>query len=260
MSAQLALSLPVRVTFAYAPNDDAAMEPWEIRVRYHFVANSLTRARREELFEVLSPEEKRRLARFEFENDRCLFLEAHALLRRTLSSLCPIDAREWRFQATSQGRPELASHHAEDLRFSLTHTRGLVACVVCRKQDVGIDAEEIRGDLLSQRDWGRILSAREHEALAACEPAVRTRRLFESWTLKEAFFKGLGHGLTEPPDSIAVRFHPGKDPDVSLVAADRDLSAWRFALVPVHEDYVLAVAIRFGSDLECDLLIHAEAD
>ena len=95
--------------------------------------------------EWLSAEERTRCARLAFASDRRDFIAAHALLRHALSAHGHRDAREWLFIPDANGKPELASAPGErpQLAFNLSHTRGLVACVVARDVDVGIDVERV---------------------------------------------------------------------------------------------------------------------
>src|SRR3954469_18866541 len=78
---------------------------------------------------LLDAEEEERAARFHFDVDRRMYVGAHALLRRALSRHAPFEPASWRFVTRSHGRPEIAAP-ASRLRFSLSHTRRLVACAV----------------------------------------------------------------------------------------------------------------------------------
>src|SRR5260221_12358608 len=94
---------------------------------------------------LLEPHERERAARFHFETDRRMYIGAHTLLRRALSTQAAVDAAAWRFVRSDLGRPEIAEPACVPrLRFSLSHTRAIAACAVVPAIDVGFDVEEIR--------------------------------------------------------------------------------------------------------------------
>ena len=92
------------------------------------------------------------------------------------------------------------------LAFSLTHTRGLVACAVTRGHAVGIDVEGIRPVPSAQHIADTRMTASEAASLASCAPEDLETRFLELWTLKEAYSKALGLGLQLPLDSRAFGF------------------------------------------------------
>jgi 4'-phosphopantetheinyl transferase len=165
--------------------------------------------------QTLSQEELQRFRAFHFDQDRKDYAFAHALLRRTLSDLDLGTApRDWQFAPLASGKPAVADR--SDLDFSLTHTRGLVACAVTRKGAVGIDAETdqraIEVDLL-MRD---VCSTGERRDLATRQGSDKTSRFLDFWTLKEAFLKAGGLGITA--DLTAVSFTLVGDRDIALSA------------------------------------------
>ena len=53
-----------------------------------------------------------------------------ALVRTTLSRYAEVDPAAWRFERNRYGRPHLLAGQCDrDLRFNLSHTRGLIASV-----------------------------------------------------------------------------------------------------------------------------------
>ncbi len=113
---------------------------------------------------------------------------AYALLRRVLLTDCGIASADIR--KTPAGKPYLADSH---VRFSLSHTRGLVCCAVSSDGEVGIDAERIRK--APKRAAERVCTERELRDIRASEDP--NRRFFMYWTLKESISKKRGVGLRE---------------------------------------------------------------
>src|SRR5262245_24058734 len=93
---------------------------------------------------ILSPEESAQLQRLVFEHSRSEYLLGRALCRTTLSRYSDTAPEKWSFLPNAHGRPEIARpKDSPPLRFNLTHTRGLAACLVTMERDVGVDAEDL---------------------------------------------------------------------------------------------------------------------
>jgi 4'-phosphopantetheinyl transferase len=92
-----------------------------------------------------------------FEQHRRQFALSHGLVRAAPSRLVPaIHPAAWCFEPDRYGRPMIAGPvGAGLLHFSLSHTRGCVACVISPFRAVGVDVEET-----SRRD--RLLAIAEH--------------------------------------------------------------------------------------------------
>ena len=210
--------------------------------------------------DLLSEEERTRCARFMFARDRRDFAIAHALLRQTLSRHHPIPPREWTFVPEPHGKPRISADltTAADLHFNIAHTHGLVACAVSRGADVGIDVEEIerRSDPLEIAS--RYFSVIETEDLKRCAPDDRFERFTEIWTLKEAYIKAIGKGLSLPLDEFAFRF---EDPSaLRFTAATCEATAWSFALfAPTHGHRMAVAARRVGTQVRPRIILQSDA-
>lgn len=188
--------------------------------------------------DLLDAGERARWGRFVFPEDRRLYAAAHALLRRVLSRHAPRDPRDWRFVAGPWGRPELApGQGAGELRFSLTHCRGLVACAVARGGPVGVDAEALdrRLDVAAIADT--VFTPAERAWLDAAPGGQRAEAFFALWTLKEAYVKARGLGLSLPLTAFSVRAEP---PGITPAADDPDL--WHAELQRATPRHFVAVA------------------
>jgi len=201
--------------------------------------------RRQRSNAALSAEERGRLERFLLDRNRREFLLAHGLLRHALSQHAPAVApSEWRFASGPHGRPEIAGPPAAPpLRFNLTHTDGLVACVVTASGEVGVDAEAIDRPVQPAEIATRFFAPAEVAALRA-QPEERQREyFFRCWTLKEAYLKACGSGFSLPLDrfSMAIdglgpRIHFGPEID------DRP-DRWRFFERQPSPRHTLAIAV-----------------
>lgn len=196
---------------------------------------------------VLSSDERARGERFRIDPARRDFAIAHALLRTTLGEVGGIRPADWRFDADVNGKPRVAQDgHAPCLRFSLTHTRGFVACVVARDVDVGIDVERTA----RAADWrgvaSRFFSAAEMTALdGVTDPERQAARFIELWTLKEAWAKATGVGV---PRALAMAaFEIAADGAIRATLPEPTGSAaWYFELQSPEPGVRLALAVCEG--------------
>ncbi len=200
----------------------------------------------EKYWGLLCDEERQRQQRFRFQRDRHLYLVAHALVRTTLSRYLPVAPWQWRFSQNRYGRPEIAVPRAEaGLRFNLSHTHGLVACVATAAIDCGVDVEQTERieDLMSLAT--SVFSGREVENLRARPAARQRRRFFQFWTLKEAYIKACGMGLALPLDQFSFLLDRPGVIDVAFAPGFEDRPQdWQFAQSQPSPRHLLAVALR----------------
>lgn len=193
---------------------------------------------------LLSAEEQTRAGRLLFEEDRALRIVARAHVRTVLSQYADISPEAWRFKTTEMGRPLVTNALPFPMFFSLTHTRGLVASVVWSQPQCGIDAERLDRKLeaisLARHSFAPTESA-ELEPLSAEQ---RQHRFLQLWTLKEAFAKAMGQGLSLGLDRACFSDleHPIRP--VFDVALGEDATRWSFRTEQPTEWHLVSVALR----------------
>jgi 4'-phosphopantetheinyl transferase len=193
---------------------------------------------------LLSKEEAARARRFRFDKDRRRFALTRALVRRELSRYVDIPPEDWRIENEAQGRPFVAwPAEGAELRFSAAHTEGLVLCAVAAGREIGADVERLRDDA-SLDVAGHFFAPSEMQALRAAPPERRAESFFTCWTLKEAYIKARGLGLSLPLDKFA--FDLAGDPCTRVVfdpALGDDASAWRFFSLRPTPQHLAAVCV-----------------
>lgn len=193
--------------------------------------------------QILSAAEQERRARFVFDRDRREFTAAHALLRAALSRWEQCPPSEWVFTAGQNGKPSLADAHASTLEFNIAHTRGMVACALTRGFVVGVDVENVDRAVDGESVARNFFSPAEVSALATCSSEERPTRFIELWTLKEAFLKATGMGLSHPLGDFGFNFASAGRLGFNAPPGT-DASVWHFALYAPSGRHRLAVAIH----------------
>jgi 4'-phosphopantetheinyl transferase len=192
--------------------------------------------RREAALSLLTAGERERLERYHFQRDRQLYLATRSLLRRSLSRAAGVPPGAWRFEAGAHGRPEIASP-LSPLRFNASHTRGLVMVAVVVGRDIGVDVECVPESApldVVDRSFAPAERAIVRSAPAGEQPA----RFAELWTLKEAYVKARGLGLSLALEGFAFQLSPPR-----LVVAD-DLSDWEVESHAPTPQHRAAVCVR----------------
>ena len=155
---------------------------------------------------------------------------ARALLRAMLTRFHGADPLAWHFLTEPGGRPHVDLDRAPfpttaetRPRFSLSHTRGLAACLVSlgpwpAVADLGVDAEwTARPTFPAGRLAARFFHADESAALQSVPRGPERESLFLTlWTRKEAVLKALGLGIA---NHLALYACAGEPPRVSGDAA-----------------------------------------
>jgi 4'-phosphopantetheinyl transferase len=192
---------------------------------------------------MLDPQERARARRFISAQDRREFVVCHALLRLMLSQIADRPPEGWRFSLGTHGKPSLVAEHGlPDLQFNVTHTRGAVAVGVAWRNPVGVDVQ-IFGSCSDQLDLAtRFFADTEAELVRRASESDRPRVFAQIWTLKEAYIKATGVGLSAPLDSFAFNLDPLR---VEFRRGSSQIpAAWQFASSMITEHHVLSVALH----------------
>src|SRR5439155_15428011 len=113
-----------------------------------------------------------------------------------------------------------------------SHTHGLVACAVTRGADVGLDVERIDRGVDARAIAARYFTEAEATFIESGPDGDPQLRFAEVWTLKEAFVKAVGRGLSHPLHEFGFAFEGprGIRFDAGAGARAEDSSDWAFAL------------------------------
>jgi len=191
---------------------------------------------------LLSPAERDRASRFLFERDRRRFAAARGRLRQLLGRYLDAPPSAVLIETGALGKP--FTRGDPPLEFNLSHAddRVVFAFAQCA---VGIDVERIRPlpDLLPIAE--QFFAPGEHEAMQRLTGAPLQDTFFRCWTLKEAYLKGVGDGLSIPLSAFQVRLNPFKPRLLSCQRDPDEPSRWQFA---AWADGGFAIALAVAAD------------
>lgn len=207
--------------------------------------------------ETLAPDELDRAERFHFPPHAARYIAARGILRDLLGRYLRVAPAALRFSYSPSGKPSLAG---EGLFFNLSHSGGLALYAITRAGEVGVDVERIRPGFASSGIPEDFFAPREVAALRALPAGQQDEAFFRCWTLKEAFLKARGDGLSLDLKRFEVGFGPDAPAALRSFAADpRECDRWSLldALAP-GDGYAAALAVA-GHNIRLTLLQYTPA-
>ncbi|WP_101756803.1 4'-phosphopantetheinyl transferase superfamily protein [Oceanicoccus sp. KOV_DT_Chl] len=198
-----------------------------------------------EFLSIMSLEERERNQRFKFEQGRFDHALTRALVRTVLSRYCQRQPEEWRFTQGEHGKPELVDAPVA-LEFNLSHSCRFIVCAVSKQMKIGVDVEhtERKNSLSSIAD--RFFSEQEVKDLFALPAAEQSSRFFDYWTLKEAYMKARGEGISLGLGNFGFSFN-NEEIAIAMAPILKDNPAdWYFELSSPSPDQRMALAVKIA--------------
>lgn len=120
---------------------------------------------------------------------------AQRWLRLVLAAYLAIPVDQVRLARTASGKPWLPEHSW--LRFNLTHSGHSAAIALCRDFEVGVDLEQVSGKVAAKKAIARRFFHPDEQRWLALDEADYLTRFTQLWSIKEAWLKARGTGLTQ---------------------------------------------------------------
>lgn len=121
---------------------------------------------------------------------------AQRWLHEVLAAYLAIPVDQVRIARTAAGKPWLPEHTW--LRFNLTHSAHSAAIALCREHEVGVDLEMIYGKVAVKQAIARRFFHPDEQRWLALDEDNYLTRFTQLWSIKEAWLKARGTGLTQP--------------------------------------------------------------
>ena len=222
------LSLPERTVHIWLV-DPAAVRDTELLNAYH---------------QLMTSDEHARWERYRFDKDKHQHRVTRALVRHTLSRYAPhIAPADWRFTCNSHGKPSIVNSLPEALEFNLSHTQNRVALAVTRMQEIGVDVEKIKPVDQVRGLAAGCFTENENRYIFSDSSDEVMWRFFKLWTLKEAYIKACGRGLSISLQALS--FLPLANPlTLSFHEEHQDDPArWSFRTWQMSPEHLLSIAV-----------------
>ena len=208
---------------------------------------------------LLSDDERQRNQRYRFAADRRRDLIARALLRTQLGERLQLAPESLVFERGEHGKPALVLNNcsvpsdysalksAKHLQFNLSHSDDWIVLAIADNR-IGVDIESTvrKNDVMAIAD--RYFFGSEIAELTSFDDSEQRQRFFDYWTLKEAYMKARGEGISLGLSKFG--FSVANKPDITIEmdsCLNDSPSDWQFFCVTPHPDYRLAVALNASS-------------
>lgn len=192
--------------------------------------------------EKLSPAELERSGKFVQKTDRLHYLIGHACLRRILGAYLDLPAESLVFEKGEHGKPFLSSGTPGlPIHFNLSHSRKQIA-LIFGNSPVGIDIQALKSSENIPALVKRYFHPDEFSLFSGLEKEKQEELFYRYWSIREAFLKGLGTGLTLSPSSFFVC--PESESSFRITKGTKNYSDWTIHSVPAPNGYVCSLAFQ----------------
>jgi len=207
---------------------------------WHLDLSELNYASCANLISILSPPDLDRARQFKFRHLQERHILSRIFLRLCLSHYTDTAPDRLQFICNAHGKPRLCDAR-QDAHFNLSHAGNLVCVAVSFDSEIGLDIET-RSDHDFLNIAAQFFHPDEYQQLREAHSHERERMFYRLWTMKEAFFKALGTGITAGLEKINIdlRCNPPK----IFLAEDLPVLAdtWTVFDTTLYDDTFLALA------------------
>ena len=200
----------------------------KIKVVIRRIDDEYIEANYDRLLNKLCDARKEKVLRLKSARVRYTSMMAGLLLQDMAERICGIAKGNLVIRENENGKPYIEGY--ENFRFNLSHS-GEFVMIAVSDSDVGVDVERIRErEKLVEK---RCFTDDEREYIKD-----NNERFFEIWTMKEAYLKCIGTGISLPLNSF----------NINMQKMCVDNSGYKFVLNTI-DDYVYSVCSKDVSDI-----------
>lgn len=201
-------------------------------------------------------EEKKRIARFVFQDDAKSSLVGRLMLRKFVHDTMSIPYQEIQFGRDERGKPCLLDAGETPVTFNISHQGNYVVLAGNKDWSIGIDIMKIEPPAnknipeffrimnrqFSLHEWSTIRSYPTESEQVAC--------FYRIWCLKESYVKNIGVGITVPLNEISFsiktrKLELGKPvTDTVLYQKNQPKKEYVFEETLLDEKHIVAVSLK----------------
>lgn len=196
-----------------------------------------------DLWEILSDDEKQRAEGFKFAEHRERFVITHGILRFLLANYLNKKPEAIKFEYGLHGKPAVNNgrKHGYALTFNMSHSHEVAIFGFTKDNEIGVDIEYIKEKIEYEDLAKRFFSDNENQDLQKISTNRRKQAFFNCWARKEAFIKAIGKGLSFPLDKFDVDINKDKK---TLLLNEQN---WLLCAINIASNYAAALAVANSS-------------
>jgi 4'-phosphopantetheinyl transferase len=195
----------------------------------------------ERLYSYLSEDERNRAMKLKFNVDRHQFVVSRAVLRELLSAYLGVPPQKITLGYNNLGKPEIVDPPSK-INFSVSHSHNLIVYGFASNLSIGVDVERVAPDFPAMDIAKSSFSEEEFNALTKIRQPALQCAFFSCWTLKEAYLKATGHGLSRRLNDFSVSFSWDRPTLQSDKMEGSAPQRWSLKLLKLAEGYAGAIA------------------
>jgi 4'-phosphopantetheinyl transferase len=179
------------------------------------------------------------------------FLASRFFLKKIIGSYLYLPPQEVHLFEDNYGKlhliPELQILKEVPFQFNLSHSGESIAAAFCLESEIGVDVEYNKPEIDVEGIANRFFSPREKDfILSLTEENQKRKAFYQIWTLKEAYIKALGKGL-----SISLSTF-----DVPIENLENGFPGWFFFSL-MEEDYTYALAVKNEGRIKIKVIVQS---
>jgi len=168
------------------------------------------------LSSLITTEESDKLSKYKNKTAQHTAFITRSICRLVLAQYTTTKPSALEFVRNKHGKPELVNNtvkksnnlnNPDTIRFNLSHNNHLIIIAVCVNDDIGCDIENPQRKVNIEPITRRFFAKQEHSELTNLQGQEQQQRFFEYWTLKEAFVKATGVGISLGLDTFYFDFN-----------------------------------------------------
>ncbi len=178
---------------------------------------------------LLNDEERHQYQRYIPPAKRHEYLVTRVMVRTVLGAALDVAPQGLEFTRNEWGRPALVhTPRSAPVHFNVSHTDGLVLCLVGGAYEIGVDTELFSRAPKLLELAPRVFAPQERADLAKLPDDALAERAITLWTLKESYIKARGMGLALALDGFAFTFDGPQTRLTVAPALHDDGARWQF--------------------------------
>lgn len=173
-----------------------------------------------------------------------LFLISRVLTKSVLADKLGISPHEVNIQLRSNGKPFVQGSKA--VYFNLTHSADVIILAVTEEGEIGVDIEEVDHEF----EWMRVdsvLDLSEIEWIKENEltdPFSVYQRFFQIWTLKEAYIKCTGEGMSRHLKKLNFHVLPEHIQFLDLTSNTQKTEEYYFESYIYDSNFMFSICLK----------------
>lgn len=193
---------------------------------------------------ILSLDEQEKYHNFKITLQRDRFLINRANLRLILAKYLSINPQEIVFNYSDKGKPSLNFNiHSDKIYFNLSHKNNYTVYGI-GQYNLGIDLEKIDDKVKIENIAKRFFCPQEYQHLIQLKEEDKPAYFFTLWTIKEAYLKSIGDGLSGGLDSIYIQYIENNHKYQIFNNQGQKLENWMIRKWDIIDNYILSIAIN----------------